>query len=139
MAKINLTVLTPDRVLISGLEADSLVLPAYGGELGILPGHAPLVAQLKEGILKYKAGGKEEFLSVFWGFAYIEKDKAVILTEMAEMLKEISEERARQEYQRAKDAINMKGADLDLDSAQASLKKAVVRMKLAEIRKNKNI
>lgn len=139
MRKIKLTVLTPDRPLISELEVDSLILPAFEGEMGILPGHAPLVAQLKEGILKYRRGESEDFLSVFWGFAYIKKDEAVILTEMAELLKEVNEERARQEFQRAKNAINMRGADLDLDSAQASLKKAVVRMKLAAIKKNRNV
>ncbi len=139
MSKINLTVLTPDKTLLAEAAVDSLVLPAYEGELGVLPGHAPLVAQLKEGIVKYRIDGKEDYIAVFWGFAYINSNKAVILTEIGELIKEINEERARQEYQRAKDAINMKGADLDLDSAQASLKKAVVRMKLAQIKKSRNI
>lgn len=139
MSKINLTVLTPNKTLLANMEVDSIVLPAYEGELGVLPGHAPIVAQLKEGIVKYRVDGKEDYISVFWGFVYINNNKVVVLTEIGELMKEISEEKARQEYQKARDAINMKGADLDLDSAYASLKKAVVRMKLAQIKKNKNM
>lgn len=139
MKKINLTVLTPDRPLLSNVEVDFIVIPAFEGEMGILPGHAPIVAQLKEGILKYNVSGAWEFLSVFWGFAYVKNNEVVVLTEIAELMKEIDEERARQEFQKAKDAINMKGADMDMDSALASLKKAVVRMKLAEMKKRMKV
>lgn len=139
MKKINMTVLTPDRPLLSNVEVDSIVIPAFEGEMGILPDHAPIVVQLKEGILKYTVSGVNEFLSVFWGFAYVKNNEVVILTEMSELMKEINEERARQEFQKAKDAITMKGADMDMDTAQASLKKALVRMKLVEIRNKSKV
>lgn len=139
MGKIKLTVLTPDRTLLSSVEADFIIIPAFEGEMGILPGHAPYIVQLKEGILKYRSGGKEDFIAVFWGFAEIKDDEVTVLTEVGELVREINEERARQEYQRAKNAVSMKGADLDLDSAQASLRKAVVRIKVAELRRKKNI
>ncbi|PIS46986.1 MAG: ATP synthase F1 subunit epsilon [Elusimicrobia bacterium CG08_land_8_20_14_0_20_51_18] len=139
MKKIKLTVLTPDRTLLSSKETESITIPAFEGEMGILPGHAPYIVQLKEGILRYKAGGKEDFMAIFWGFARIKGDEVTVLTEMGELVKEINEEKARQEYQRAKDAMNMKGADLDLDSAQASIKKAIVRIKVAELRRKRNI
>ncbi len=134
-----MTVLTPDRPLLSNVEVDSIVIPAFEGEMGILPDHAPIVVQLKEGILKYTVSGVNEFLSVFWGFAYVKNNEVVILTEMSELMKEINEERARQEFQKAKDAITMKGADMDMDTAQASLKKALVRMKLVEIRNKSKV
>jgi len=137
MKKLKLTVLTPDKILISDKEVNSIVIPAFEGEMGILPGHIPYMAELKEGILKYKAEGNEDFMSVFWGFVMVYKDKVTILTELGEMIDDLNEERARQEYQKAENAIRMKGADIDLDSAYASLKKSVVRLKLAEIKKRR--
>jgi len=139
MKKLKLTVLTPDKTLISNKEVDFIVIPAWEGEMGILPGHLPYMIQLKEGILKYKAEENEVFMSVFWGFVMIYKDNVTVLTELGEMIQDLNEERARQEYQKAKNAIKMKGADMDLDSAQASLKKAVVRLKLAELKKRSKI
>lgn len=139
MKKLNLTILTPDRTLISDKKVDFITLPAWEGEMGILPDHMPYMVQLKEGILKYVADGKEDFLSIFWGFAMIENNNVTVLTELGELAKELDEERARQEYQKAKDALTMKGKDIDLDTAQASLKKAVIRLKLAELKKKRNI
>lgn len=137
MKKINLTILTPDKTLVSDTKVDFIVLPAMQGEMGVLPGHCPYMVQLKEGILKYIQDGKENYLSVFWGFAMIKDNEVTVLTELGEMAQELNEERARQEFQRAKNALAMKGADMDLDSAQASLQKAMVRLKLAELKKKK--
>jgi len=72
---------------------------------------------------------------VFSGFAEIHENKVLILAEAAELSKEVDEERARQAYQEAKEALVMRGKDLDMDAAQAALKRATVRLKLAEFRK----
>jgi len=136
MKKIRLSVLTPEKVMINDLEVDSVTLPAYNGEMGILPDHIPYVAQIKEGLLKYKRNGIEEYISIFWGFCYIKNNEVTVLTEIGELAKELDEEKARQEFQKAKEAIHMKKPDLDIEAAQASLKKAIVRLKLAELKKN---
>lgn len=103
--------------------------------MGVLPGHASFVVQLKEGVLQYAEGARKEVFAVLNGFAEIHLDTVLILAEAAELAKEVNEERARQDYQKARETLAMRGADMDLDSAQAALRRAAVRMKIAEIRR----
>ena len=133
--KLLLTILTPEKSFLADKEVDFVSFPAFDGEMGVLPGHASFVVQLKEGALKYRDGHKKEIFAVLSGFAEVHKNKVVILAEEAEFAKEISEERARQAYQKAKDALAMRGKDMDLDAAQAALRRAVVRLKIAELKK----
>ena len=137
MAKkqLRLTIVTPEKTVLTDKPVDFVTLPAFGGEMGVLPGHASFVVQLKEGLLRYKSGHEHGDFSVLGGFAEINKNKVLVLAEAAELAREIDEERARQAYREAKDALNVKGDDLDLDSAQASLRRAAVRLKVAEIRR----
>jgi len=133
--KLRLTILTPEKSFLTDKEVDFVSIPAFDGEMGILPGHASFVVQLKEGVLKYKDEHKKEAFAVLSGFAEVDKNKVLILAEEAELAKEIDEERARQAYQKAKDALAMRGKDMELDAAQAALRRAIVRIKIAEFRK----
>ncbi len=133
--KLLLTILTPEKPVLTDKPVDFVSIPAFGGEMGVLPGHASFVVQLKEGVLKYKDEHKKEVFAVLNGFAEIHKDKVLILAEAAELAKEVDEERARQSYQKAKETLAMRGKDLDLDAAQAALRRAVIRLKIAEFRK----
>lgn len=101
----------------------------------MLPGHASFVVQLREGLLHYKEGHHKEVFAVLSGFAEIHKDKVMVLAEAAELSKEVDEERARQAFQKAKATLAMRGADLDLDAATAALRRAAIRMKVAEFRR----
>ncbi len=127
--------MTPEKTVLADKPVEFVTIPAFGGEMGILPGHASFVVQLKEGMMHYKDGHHKEFFSVLNGFAEIHKDKVIVLAEAAELGKEVNEERARQAYQKAKETLAMRGADMDLDSAQASLRRAAVRLKVAEFRR----
>ncbi|MDO8805614.1 MAG: F0F1 ATP synthase subunit epsilon [Elusimicrobiota bacterium] len=133
--KLLLTIVTPEKTVLSDKPVDSVTIPAFDGEMGVLPGHASFVLQLKEGLLHYKEGHHKEVFAVLSGFAEIHKDKVLVLAEAAELSKEVDEERARQAYQKAKATLAMRGADLDLDSATAALRRAAIRMKLAEFRR----
>jgi len=130
-----LTIVTPERTVLSSKPVDSVTIPAFGGEMGVLPGHAPFVVQLKEGLMHYLEGRHKEIFSVLSGFAEVYKDRVLVLAEAAELAKEVNEERARQAYQKARETLAMRGADIDLDAAQASLRRAAVRLKVAEIRR----
>jgi F-type H+-transporting ATPase subunit epsilon len=139
MNKLLLTILTPNRVLVENLEVESITIPAWEGEMCVLPGHIPYMAQLREGILKYKNGTDEEYLSIFWGFFEVYKNKVTILAEDANTPKDIDEEKTRQEYQRAKDAMISKDKKENLDELEAQMKKMMINLKLMNIRhKNKN-
>ena len=61
---LKLNLITPQKQLLSDLEVESVVLPAFQGELGVLPGHIPMMVQLGFGSLRYKQDGKEEEFAV---------------------------------------------------------------------------
>ena len=133
--KLLLTILTPEKAVLTDKPVDFVAIPAFGGEMGVLPGHASFVVQLREGVLRYKDEHKREMFSVLNGFAEVHVNKVLILAEAAEFAREVDEERARQDYQKAKENLAMRGKDLDLDAAQAALRRAVLRIKIAEFRK----
>ena len=64
--KIHLEIVTPEKQLFSG-DVDSLTVPSAGGYMGILPGHAPLLAELGIGEISYTAGGSNEPMFCFCG------------------------------------------------------------------------
>ena len=135
--RLLLTIVTPEKIVLSDKPVDFVTIPAFGGELGVLPGHASFVVQLKEGLMHYAEGACKEVFSVLSGFAEIHQDRVLVLAEAAELAKEVNEERARQAYQKAKETLAVRGADLDLDEANAALRRAAVRLKAAEFRRRR--
>jgi F-type H+-transporting ATPase subunit epsilon len=133
--RLLLTIVTPEKTVLTDKPVDFVTIPAADGEMGVLPGHAPQVAQLREGVMHYRDGHHKEVFAILSGFAEVYRDKVLVLAEAAELANEVSEERARQAYQKAKQALAMRGADMDLDEATASLRRAAVRMKVAEFRR----
>jgi F-type H+-transporting ATPase subunit epsilon len=81
--KLQIHVVTPEREVWSG-EADMLVARTVDGEIGILPGHAPLLALLGEGPLRVKGGGEVE-ATIDGGFLHVAFDRVEVLAEHAEM------------------------------------------------------
>jgi len=79
MAKLTLAVVTPEKTEIE-TEADSLVLPMYDGELGILPGRSAMIGRLGYGTLRVRNGDQVERYFVDGGFAQIERNVVSILT-----------------------------------------------------------
>jgi F-type H+-transporting ATPase subunit epsilon len=130
-----LTIVTPEKTVVADKAVDFVTVPALGGEMGVLPGHAPFVAQLKEGMMHYREGHHREVFAVLSGFVEIFSDRVLVLAEGAELAKEVDEERARQALRKAKDKLAVRGADLDLDEANAALRRAAVRLKVAEYKR----
>lgn len=127
----HLEIVTPDGLTFQG-EVESLVLPAWEGQLGVLPGHAPTVAALQPGAMRFRRGGKEEWLAVSGGFAEITPTKAVVLAETAELAEAIDAARAKAKAGEKQQALSGKTHDFDVDKMQASLVKELVRLKVAE-------
>jgi len=80
-AVLHLRVITPRRVLVDA-EADEIQLPGLEGELGILPGHQPLLVALGRGVLSYRKGSGGESFPVQGGQAHILPDKVLVFTEL---------------------------------------------------------
>ncbi|NLC76002.1 MAG: F0F1 ATP synthase subunit epsilon [Clostridia bacterium] len=126
--KITLEVVTPERVVVRE-QVDSLVVPAAEGYLGVLPGHAPIVAQLSIGVLSYKQDGKETTAAVSGGFMEVAGDKAVLLADTAELANEIDVDRALRAKERAEERLANRQANLDVPRAEAALRRALARLK----------
>jgi F-type H+-transporting ATPase subunit epsilon len=132
---IELIIVTPQRQPLREKVA-SVQLPGASGELGILPGHAPLITELGNGELSYKAsGGEPVVLAVLSGFAEVLPDRVTVLAEMAERPEEIDVERARQALARAEARLKSSDSDVDWDRATVALQRALVRIKVGELRR----
>jgi F-type H+-transporting ATPase subunit epsilon len=86
--KIALTVVTRERKFIE-IDVDEVVLPASDGEIGVLPGHTPLLTTLRIGTLRYRAGSTVERIVISWGFAEVLPDRVIVLAERGVLPSEI--------------------------------------------------
>lgn len=128
--KIELEVVTPERRLLSE-PVDMVTVPGLGGELGILPGHTPLISQLKTGVLSYLQGGKTFQLHVSGGFVEVRDDHVSVLADVAERPEEIDAARARLSRERLEKQLNAwSGTEEDFEIARAKLDRSLVRLQL---------
>lgn len=102
---ISLDIVTPERAVISGVKVDSVSLPANGGEMQVLPGHADVMALLGTGALFFDQEGQHRRFVVSYGYAEITHDKVTILAETCEESHEIDVQRAVEAQRRAEEAM----------------------------------
>jgi len=105
---LTLEIVTPDARVYSDT-IDTVVIPTAEGEVGILPGHIPLITQVEHGELRVTKGSETLFLAVGGGFAEVEGDRVHVLAEHA-----ITEEKIDEKA--VEDA--MKRAEKELDEAK---------------------
>jgi len=131
MATLQLEVVTPERRVLSE-SVEAVVAPGLGGELGILPGHTPLISQLQTGVLSYTSGGKTLQLHVSGGFIEVKDDVVSVLAEIAERPEEIDAARARLAREHVEKQLTAwSGTEEDFEQARAKLERSVVRLQLA--------
>ena len=92
--KLDVHVVTPEAEVWTG-EADFLVATAIDGEIGILPGHAPLLAALDVGRLSIESGGGKEEAAVDGGFLHVKDNRVDVLAEHAEIGGDVEQFRER--------------------------------------------
>jgi F-type H+-transporting ATPase subunit epsilon len=96
-----LNVATPNGMMLS-LDVDSVQLPAVTGEIGILPGHIPILAALKPGVLRYKSkGGQLAFAAVGSGFVEADAKRVRVITEYFARPEDIERSEAQSDLERA--------------------------------------
>ena len=98
-----LQLVSPERALVEEQVTDAQI-PVLDGFIGVLPGHAPLISELKPGgVLSYhvSAGGAEKFLAVYGGFVEVLPDRVRILADGAQHKEEIDLDKARKELEKA--------------------------------------
>jgi len=132
--KIQLEVVTPERRVLAE-PADMVTVPGLGGELGILPGHTPLISQLQTGVLTYVQDGKSFPLHVSGGFVEVRDDHVSVLAEVAERPDEIDAARAKVSREKFEKQLNAwTGSEEDLELAKTEFDRSVVRLQLASAR-----
>jgi F-type H+-transporting ATPase subunit epsilon len=132
-SSIQLEVVTPERELVSE-SVESVQLPGLDGELGILPGHAPLITELGLGQLSYRQGGETGHLAIIGGFAEVLPDHVSVLAEIAERAEEIDVKRAEAAKERAEKRLASGASDVDWNRATVALQRALIRLQVASIR-----
>jgi F-type H+-transporting ATPase subunit epsilon len=129
-----LEIVTPERLAYRD-EVDVVVVPGIDGELGILPHHAPLVSTLGAGELLIRKSGREEFFAIIGGFVQVRPDKVVVMAETADLASEIDVERAERARREAERTLETGATEpADLAAAQAALRNALLRIRVAERR-----
>ncbi|MFW5924519.1 MAG: ATP synthase F1 subunit epsilon [Myxococcota bacterium] len=78
---LRLEVATPEGLKLEA-DAESVQAPSVHGEFGVLPGHLPLLAALQCGLLKYRAGGKDQVAAIGPGFVQAEPGRVLLLTDL---------------------------------------------------------
>jgi F-type H+-transporting ATPase subunit epsilon len=122
-----LEVVTPERLLVQE-NVTAVQAPAANGYLGILPGHAPLLAELGAGYLNYEAGGKRWYLAVHFGYIEVLADRVRVLADAAERAEEIDVERAKQAMKRAQDEMLNPSLGVDPAMALGAMQRAQARL-----------
>ena len=133
MATLHLEIVTQEKRLFSG-DVDMVTAPGGEGEMGILPHHAPLLTTLKEGVLRVKQGGGEEYFSIGGGFMEVQPDHVIVLADVAEHADEIDIARAEEARQRAELMLKERPAGADIQAALAALRRAQIRVAVAQKR-----
>ncbi|SHG92889.1 ATP synthase F1 subcomplex epsilon subunit [Thermosyntropha lipolytica DSM 11003] len=127
-----LEVITPEEILLRE-EVQFVVVPETQGELGVLKNHAPMIAALNIGVLRYTdAAGEVKKVAISGGFMEVIYNEARVLAETAEKGSEIDVLRAQEALKRAKRRLEQRDESIDFARAQKALQRAIARLKAAD-------
>ena len=126
---LTLEIVTPEARVYSDT-IDTVVIPTVMGEIGILPGHIPMVTQVTDGELRVTKNGQTLILAVGTGFAEIENDKVSVLAEQAMTLDKIDETAAETALKRAQEALAEKTS---LNPNEVENLEGIVRFSVAQL------
>lgn len=133
MSSIQVDVVSAEESIFSG-KARFVALPGESGELGILPGHMPLITRIKPGAVRIeKVDGGEEFVFVAGGILEIQPNCITVLSDTAIRGKDLDEAKAAEARKAAEEAL--KNAKNDLDLAKATSELAVMAAQISALRK----
>jgi F-type H+-transporting ATPase subunit epsilon len=133
MSAIQVDVVSAEEQIFSG-QAKFVALPGESGELGILPGHTPLITRIKPGSVRIElVDGGQEFVFVAGGILEVQPHCVTVLSDTAIRGKDLDETRAEAARQAAQEAIKNAKSEVDVASAQAEL--AVLAAQITALRR----
>ena len=138
MKSFECTIANAEESIFSG-KLTMLIATSVDGDLGILHGHAPLLAQLNPGPIQLKKeGGEEDVLYVSGGFLEVQPDQVSILADTALRQDQLSEQQIEQERQKALQVVEGKDSSMEYSEAVQFLANAAAQLRtLKELRKLK--
>jgi len=122
-------VVSADREIYSG-RAEMVMAPAEEGEVGIMPGHSPLITRLHPGEVRIQAEGSEEMIFVSGGFLEVQPSVVTVLADTAERAPDIDAAEAESAKRRAEKALEEQTSDMELARAKAELAEAAARLRV---------
>ncbi|CAG9183338.1 F0F1 ATP synthase subunit epsilon [Cupriavidus respiraculi] len=138
MATILVDVVSAEASIFSG-QAKFVALPGESGELGILPGHTPLITRIQPGAVRIeKEDGSEEFVFVAGGILEVQPRHVTVLADTAIRGGDLDEAKASEAKRAAEELLRNQGSDLDLARAQSELAVAAAQLAaIARLRKKR--
>lgn len=121
--------------MFSGL-VEKIQVTGSEGELGIFPGHAPLLTAIKPGMVRIvKEHGNEEYIYLSGGVLEVQPSTVTVLADTAIRGKDLDEARAMESKRKAEEHINNSHGDIDYAQASAELSKALAKLRVIELTK----
>jgi F-type H+-transporting ATPase subunit epsilon len=126
-----LEVATAERLMINE-QVSQAEIPGKDGYLGILAGHAPLLSTLGAGVLSYDGGRGAQVLAISGGFIEVFQNHVSVLADNAEFAVDIQSDKARQDLERANEALRKAQSESESDAALNALHRAQAQIDAAE-------
>jgi F-type H+-transporting ATPase subunit epsilon len=136
VATFKLEIVTAEKMIFSD-DVSAVVAWGVQGQLAILPHHAPLMTMLQPGDLMIRKDKEEEYVVISGGFLEVRPDKVIILADACERIDEIDIARAEEAKKRAQETMKAAPLTAEAASAEASLRRSLARLKVAEKRRRK--
>jgi F-type H+-transporting ATPase subunit epsilon len=126
-------VVSAEESIFSGM-AKFVALPGESGELGIMPGHTPLITRIKPGAVRIeKEDGSEEFVFVAGGILEVQPHHVTVLSDTAIRGKDLDEAKANEARKQAEESL--KNAKSEIDMAMATSELAILAAQISALRK----
>jgi F-type H+-transporting ATPase subunit epsilon len=134
---LRLNIVTPEGRVYSE-DVDMVIVPGVEGQLGILPHHALLLTSLTPGELRVRRGDEEKSFAISGGLIEVKPDQVIVLADAAEYAEEIDVERTEAVRRRAEERFRSRiQSNVDFAQAEAALRRAMTRIKVAKLRRRK--
>ena len=129
---VHLDVVSAEQKIFSGL-VENIQVTGSEGELGIHPGHAPLITALIPGMVRLvKQHGEEEIIYIAGGMLEVQPGSVTVLADTAVRAADLDEQSAQEAKRRAEEHIANAGADFDYAEAAAELAEAIAQIRLIQ-------
>jgi len=134
---LSVEIVTVEKTLLREDGVDEVIAPGVDGQLAVLPQHAAFMTMLAPGELILKRGTEEQPFVVTGGFFEVLNDRIIVLADAAERADDIDIQRAEEARERARLALERRESTQDLAAAQAALQRALIRLRVAELRRRR--